>query len=110
MIISGMAIETEIKFFVADVGALKAKLKELGMRVQTARTAEYNEVFDTAAKRLRRAGELLRLRRYGDVVTLTFKGKRSKGRHKARPEFEVRVEDAEAMRELLGGLGYRVMW
>jgi len=105
-----VAIETEIKFRVADVGALEARLKQLGFRVETPRTAEHNEVFDTPSGRLRRAGELLRLRQYGGRVMLTFKGKRSKGRHKARPEFEVQVGDAAAMRELLGRLGYRVAW
>jgi adenylate cyclase, class 2 len=54
--------EIEIKLRVADVGALRARLKQLRAREITPRTYESNTLYDTAQHTLRRRGQLLRIR------------------------------------------------
>ena len=63
--------EIEIKFLVADLKALAKRLRELGFREQTASTHEVNTLYDLPGQKLRRKGELLRLRDYGGKWRLT---------------------------------------
>jgi adenylate cyclase class 2 len=64
-------------------------------------------VFDTGDLRLRNEGQLLRLRRFGTAVILTFKGIPIEGRHKEREEIEITVSDAGSMSLILERLGLR---
>lgn len=58
-----------------------------------------------------RAGrKLLRLREYGEQRILTYKGPPEPGPHKTREEIETGVGDAKSVRELMGRLGYRVVF
>lgn len=99
--------EVEIKFEIADVNGLTAALKEAGFQLVTARTHEMNVLYDLSGNVLRARGQLLRLREYGDRWTLTFKDKGSTGsRHKSRPEIESRVENGQAMGQILESLGF----
>jgi adenylate cyclase class 2 len=102
-------LEVEIKVRLADCGAFAAKLAALGFRLETAETAERNLLFDTQDGRLRRNGELLRIRRYGDMWKLTHKARvsgSSGSAHKVRAETETAVEDGEALAAIFARLGY----
>jgi adenylate cyclase class 2 len=56
---------------------------------------------------LRRRGQLLRLRRYGEIWTLTHKAQADTGgRHKLRIEREVRVDNGVALAGILQALGF----
>ncbi len=98
--------EVEIKFLVHDVAALERLLRDLGFRQLTPSTHEMNVLYDTPSRRLRRAGELLRLRRYGERWVLTHKAKGEAGRHKSRLEEETQVSDGEQMAAILTALGF----
>ena len=67
--------EVEIKFLVSDLKALEQKLRELGFREETPSTHEVNTLYDLPGQKLRRKGELLRLRDYGGKWRLTHKAK-----------------------------------
>ncbi len=98
--------EVEIKFLVADLGALEQKLRATGFRLQTPRTHEMNTLYDTTAGAIRARGELLRLRHYGERWTLTHKARGARGRHKTRQETETVVADGEQMDAILRALAF----
>jgi adenylate cyclase class 2 len=113
------AAEVEIKFMIADLSALTAQIERSGFRLVTQRTHEFNTIYDFPDGSLRRRGELLRLRKYGETWTLTHKAKANPGRHKSRTETETRVEKGEALAAILQSLGlqpsfryekYRTEW
>ncbi len=98
--------EVEIKFLVADLKALPPKLRELGFHEDTPSTHEVNTLYDLPGQKLRRKGELLRLRDYGGKWRLTHKAKVILGRHKSRGELETAVSDGGKMDAILRALGY----
>jgi len=99
--------ETEIKFKIEDVGKLVARLRELGFREITPRTHEMNTLFDLPGQPLRKRGDLLRLRKYGEAWVLTHKAKsKQSGPHKVRVETETRVEDGAKMEAILRALQF----
>jgi adenylate cyclase class 2 len=99
--------EIEIKFVIADMGALEQKLKDLGFRCVTSPTHEMNTLYDLPGQKLRRKGELLRLRKYGDAWRLTHKTRGVTGRYKSRAELETSVGNGAQMDGILLALGYR---
>jgi adenylate cyclase class 2 len=101
-----MAAETEIKFKVEDVAALEAKLQASGLRLKTPSTLEVNTLYDLPSGELRTKGEVLRIRRYGDVWKVTHKTKGNAGRHKVRSESETKIADGEQMDAIFRALGY----
>jgi len=66
-----------------------------------------NTLYDLAGQKLRKSGELLRLRKYGTGWVITHKAKGKAGRHKARVETEVGVSDGKKMDAILHALGFR---
>jgi adenylate cyclase, class 2 len=98
--------EIEIKFRVEDLRALNRRLRQAGFRVITPRTHEMNTLYDLPGQRLRKRGELLRLRQYGPKWTLTHKAKGKAGRHKTRVENETQVADGVKMDVILRALGF----
>src|ERR1039458_10512719 len=70
-----MAKEVEIKFRIVDQKALTRALKRAGFKRVTRSTHEMNSLYDLPGQKLRKRGELLRLRRYGDEWVLTHKKK-----------------------------------
>ena len=98
--------EVEIKFLIPDLKALAQKLSELGFRNDTPSTHEVNTLYDLPGQKLRRKGELLRLRNYGGHWRLTHKAKVKLGRHKSRGELETAVSDGHQMDEILRALGF----
>src|SRR5579863_7625390 len=101
-----MADEIEIKLRVETAEAARAMLAALGFGVRHARELETNIVFDTAEGRMKRSGELLRLRRQGERTLLTYKGPGRPAKHKSREEVEVNLSDGARFEAILARLGY----
>lgn len=101
-----MANEVEIKFRINDMKALVRAMKRSGFKLQTPTTHEVNTLYDLPRQELRKKGELLRLRKYGDAWVLTHKAKGKSGRHKTRVELETRVENGKQMDAILRNLGF----
>jgi adenylate cyclase class 2 len=101
-----MAKEVEIKFRIADLQALTRALRRAGFQRVTKSTHEMNVLYDLPGQKLRKRGELLRLRKYGAKWVLTHKSKGVAGRHKVRVERETCVENGEQMDAILQVLGY----
>jgi adenylate cyclase class 2 len=95
--------EVEIKFRVADLPSLRRALSKRGFRVATRRTHEMNTLYDLPGRVLRKRGESLRMRLYGDLWTITFKGQAhiDAGGHKSRTEIETQVADGMALEAIL---------
>jgi len=104
-----MAIETEIKFHVAEVDGLTRRLKEAGFRMATPRTFESNVLYDTLDRKMRARTEILRIRNYGGRWTVTHKRLPDSGPgedvHKHRIETETEVSDGEAMAQVFRSIG-----
>jgi len=98
--------EIEIKFRVRDTRTLSGQLRKAGFRQITPRTHEMNTLYDLPGQPLRKRGELLRLRKYGDRWVLTHKAKGKAGRHKTRTETETAVADGHKMAAILRTLGF----
>ena len=99
--------EVEIKFVVHDLEALARSIQGAGLRQKTPSTFESNTLYDNSAGDLRRAGEVLRIRVYGERCTLTHKSRGNTGRHKSRAEHETAVSSADQMHAILSALGFR---
>jgi adenylate cyclase, class 2 len=103
-----MPSEIEIKFRIEDLTALSAALRKAGFELITPRTHEMNSLYDLPGQKLRKRGELLRLRKYGETYVLTHKSKgiAKTGRHKVRVELETRVEKGDQMDAILHAVGF----
>ena len=101
-----MAKEIEIKFRIANMAAVIRSLKGAGFRGVTGSTHEMNTLYDLPGQKLRKRGELLRLRKYGKTWVLTHKAKGKAGRHKTRVELQTEVKDGQQMDAILRALGF----
>lgn len=99
--------EIEIKFRVADARALVHRLRAAKFHLVTPRTHEMNTLYDLPGQPLRNRGDLLRLRKYGEVWVLTHKSKGKAGRHKSRVELETKLADGAKMEAILYALGFQ---
>jgi adenylate cyclase class 2 len=99
--------EIEIKFRVMDLRALTRRLRTAKFRLITPRTHEMNALYDLRGQPLRKAGDLLRLRKYGKEWLLTHKSKGTVGRHKVRVELETKVSDGPKMGAILRALNFQ---
>ncbi len=101
--------EIELKFPVAVPSELEAMLPALGFHLETPRTFEHNTLYDTPERDLRARHQLLRIRQYGSVCTLTHK-RQPEGAddriYKTRIETETTLNDGDALAEILCQLGY----
>lgn len=101
--------ELEVKFYIANLEALKERLEAIGARMTQARMLETNLRFDTPAGDLSRAFKALRLRRYQDN-RVTYKGPSEFVEGvRSRREIEFTVGDFESAQELFETLGYQVI-
>lgn len=98
--------EVEIKFRITSLPSLTRHLRAAGFRRITRSTHEMNTLYDLPGLKLRRKGELLRLREYGDQWVLTHKAKGKTGRHKSRIETETKIADGKKMAAILHTLGF----
>jgi len=105
------AAEIELKFPVADPQALQARLLHLGFHLTTPRTYEHNTLYDTPGRHLRLKRQILRLREYGGIHTLTHKriddSNSDTSRYKIRIETETTVSDPRALAEIFAQIGYQ---
>ena len=109
-------LEVEVKFFVADLTAVKSNLLSLGATLKKARVFEKNVRFDTRNERLRSELKLLRLRQDTDTSTalsagvkLTFKGPSPAdltSEAKVREELEIEVSDFDIAAAICERLGF----
>jgi adenylate cyclase class 2 len=99
-------VETEVKIRIAAIPPVQERLHELGFQIRRPRVFESNVVLDAIDARLRKNGELLRIRRAGDEGLLTFKGPGQAGPHKSREEIETKVSDPDALEQILVRLGF----
>ena len=117
------AIETEIKFRVADPARLESQLAQLGFTLLTPRSFESNTLYDTPDRALRAKRELVRIRQYNGSWLLTHKRVPDSGigedRHKHRVETETELSDGPALAEVFASIGlvpvfryekYRTEW
>jgi predicted adenylyl cyclase CyaB len=103
--------ERELKFALQgrSLDDMRQRLVAAGAERKRAAARECNWVFDRRDE-LFGSSRLLRLRTDGSGCRLTFKGPpRFEENLKVRDEIEVTVAHAEAMRDLLVRLGYRVV-
>jgi len=101
-----MPKEVEVKFRISDRPALAKALKRAGFKQLARSTHEMNALYDLPGQKLRKRGEMLRLRKYGEHWVLTHKAKGVAGRHKVRLERETRVENGDQMDAILRALGF----
>jgi adenylate cyclase class 2 len=104
-----MAIETEIKFRVADVDGLNRRLEAAGFRLETPRSFESNTLYDTPDRKMRARTEILRIRGYAGRWVVTHKRLPDAGpgedRHKHRIETETEVADGAVLATIFESLG-----
>jgi adenylate cyclase class 2 len=103
--------EIELKFPIDDLVRLRARLPGLGFQLETPRTFEQNVLYDTPGRALRETRQILRLRRYGSLWTVTHKRQAANGddaaRYKVRLETETRVDDGPTLGAIFEQLGYK---
>jgi adenylate cyclase, class 2 len=104
--------EIELKFPVANVVDLQSRLTQLSFHLVTPRTFELNTLYDTPSRDLRAQRQILRIRQYGSLSTVTHKRQPSQNdpvdttRYKVRIETETAIAEPEALAEIFLQLGY----
>ena len=101
-----MPKEIEIKFRIEDLPTLTRAVKRAGFTQLTRSTHEMNSLYDLPGHKLRKRGDMLRLRNYGETWLLTHKAKIKEGLHKTRLELETLVENGKQMDAILRALGF----
>jgi len=109
-----MAQEIEAKYKVDSFSPVRRALKRLGAQ-RLFWTVQRDEYFDTPRRSLLSSDQGVRLRLIRQVrpdkaapdsqFQLTYKGPRRAGAVKSRVEHQMRLEDPQAMADLLGALG-----
>ncbi|MFZ5818861.1 MAG: class IV adenylate cyclase [Chloroflexota bacterium] len=100
--------ETEVKFYINDLGQVEDRLRALGAQLVQPRVHETNLRFDLPDGSLRGAGRVLRLR-MDTQARLTYKGPSERlDRVLSRAEYETSVGDFETAQRILRALGYVV--
>lgn len=103
-------LETEVKIPVPSAAEARRLLRRAGFSQTGRRTLEVNVLFDTPSGTLKKRDALLRVRRFGRKVTLTYKASGRTGRHKTRLEAEVEVSDASTLEWILRQLGFEAVF
>jgi adenylate cyclase, class 2 len=102
-----LKFEIEIKLRLpGKLGKIRRALRDLGFRVSKSRLYESNVLFDNAKRTLRKSGKLIRVRRVGPHMLLTFKGPSEQSQYKKRREIELPLHDAASMEEIFNQIGY----
>lgn len=100
-----MPNEVEIKFLIEDRKALEDSLRANGFQEKTPATHELNTLYDFDGLKLRKKGELLRIREFGGKWKVTHKAKGKAGKHKSRAETETSVGDGQKLAAIFEALG-----
>jgi len=105
-----MTYEVEMKFPVADVTALEAKLAELGAAETEARH-QHDQYYQHPARDFAKTDEAFRIRQEDDTFCLTYKGPKLDATTKTRQEIEVPLTDSPAaaadLDRMLASLGFQ---
>lgn len=106
------SIETEVKIAFASAKAARDAILAAGGVERRARYFEDNRIFDNPARDLSARSALLRVRETSDGRgRLTYKEKiPGPARSKVRREWEVSVEPAKVLAEILAGAGFGVIY
>ncbi len=103
-------LEVEMKFPLAELSAVEARLLQWGAQPSTARQ-EADYYFNGPDRDFARTDEALRVRRIGSGNFVTYKGPKRDAQTKTRTEIEVPLADGDtaagAFMGLLKRLGYR---
>jgi len=100
--------ELEVKFYLSDLLALRARLEAAGAQLVQPRVHEINLRFDTPSSDLTRGYRVLRLRQDSEA-RMTYKGPGELvDGVRSRLELEFRVSDFETAHKFLEALGYVV--
>lgn len=98
-------MEVEAKILEINVEEVKKKLVELGAKLEY-KEMQICKILDFDDKRLHKKDEIIRVRKIGDKVELTFKGPTEKiGNVKSREEIETHVEDFDKALEIFEKIG-----
>lgn len=100
--------EIEVKFPVANLALVEARLQSLEAQLTQVRVQETNLRLDTSDQSLTRTLQVLRLRQ-DSQARVTYKGPGiTRDGVRIRQEFEFAVSDYDAARNLFDALGYSV--
>jgi adenylate cyclase class 2 len=106
-----MSVEIEMKFPVADLRALEARLTGLNARPHGSAQTEVDQYFNAPDRDFAQTDEAFRLRQVGSKCLITYKGPKRDQQTKTRTEIEVPLGDGEqagqACTRLFIHLGYR---
>jgi len=103
--------ENEIKLAFPSPETAVRRLLTAGAHEVHARAFEDNVLFDLADRPLTKSGRLLRLRDFDGASVLTFKAPvAGEHRHKVKIEHETAIADPKALRSILLGLGFEVVY
>jgi adenylate cyclase class 2 len=100
-------VEVEVKIAISDPPAIIARLEKLGFHRTAERQFESNTIWDTEDQSLRASGEIVRLREYGPLRLLTYKGPAQAGKHKRREELESDLTSLDALERIFTRLGLK---
>lgn len=96
--------ELEVKILEIKKDSIIKKLLKMGAK-KTFEGTLVSESFDYPDGRIKKSGNLVRLRKQGEKTNLTFKRKITNSKVKVRDEQEVEVDDFETMKTILLGIG-----
>ncbi len=100
-------LEIEVKVRVADLDAVRSRLKSRGSRL-CGRSVERDVYYNAPQRDFGATDEALRVRYAGDTCVVTYKGpKRSGPGLKVREELNVGVESGEEFERILRHLGFK---
>jgi adenylate cyclase, class 2 len=109
--VGGIAmLEVEVKYAIADFGAIEAALRKLGVAIQPPRR-DTDHYFNAPDRDFAKTDEAVRVRSIGEKSFVTYKGPKIDASTKTRLEIEVPLADGEEaasdFRRLLINLRYR---
>lgn len=104
--------EIEVKIPLSDLSASLKKAESMNLECIQPASHEINYRYDTPERTLSATGQVLRLRKTGDIATITYKRKQEGNSSgiAVREEIETNVTDFDAARLLLERLGFSVFF
>jgi len=99
--------ETEVKILDIDRREVEDKLLSMGAR-KTHEREVHAKYYDFPDKRIKKRGDILRLRKMGEKVELVYKVHISEKEAKIMKEHEVTVSDFDTVDKIFGLLGFEV--
>jgi len=104
-------IEVEVKLAIGSAEPEVRRLEQLGGIMVHGRSLEDNILLDLAGDVLRARGAMLRIRKYGEGATLTYKEPApGPSGFKVRQELEAALQDPDLIVRILESAGFRRVW